>query len=126
LIFEGELLSGPVNTVSLEGDTVQLNCSSSLSPMTVMWKHVLPRTDTPTIFGPSLDRKGVIYEHYQGGRFEVRNQDVRFQNLIIRNVTLSDAGTYRCIDSEGLAYGEGLSSYGRWANANLTVIGGYL
>jgi len=123
LIVEGELLSGPVDTLARDGDTVQLNCSSSMSPTTVMWKRIRPITMTPTIFGASSDKKGVIYEHYQGGRFEVRNQGAQYQNLIIRNVTFTDAGTYRCIDQEGLAYEKGASSIGRWGDANLLILG---
>jgi len=126
LIVEGELLIGPVNTVAHEGDTVQLNCSSSLSPTTVAWRFIRrPLTKYVTIFGHSQDGKGIFYEGYGGGKFEIRNQDGQFQNLIIRNVTFADAGTFRCIDQEGFAYQEGASSIGRWGDANLVIVGAY-
>ena len=111
------MLVGPVDTIARRGDRVQLNCSSSLS-VTVKWTLTRPSTDGfRTIFEQTSDKKGAILPSFKD-RFTVSNVGDGFQNLVIENVSLSDAGLYYCMDDGGFGY-----SNGQWSKANLIVIG---
>jgi len=67
------------------------------------------------------DESGTILPQFKE-KFTVRRQDAIFLNLIIRNTSLTDAGSYTCIDDDGQSHGPGLA-FGQWASANLNVIG---
>ena len=112
------LITEPVDTVSGEGQTAQFNCSTSLS-VHVNWDFVNTTGSRRTIFG----RSGIIMPHFKP-RFNVTREDGGHYNLVIRNVSFSDAGRYFCIDEQGFGFG-GWANEGLWATADLIVIGKY-
>ena len=115
-------MSGPLDITASEGDTVSLNCRSNLST-TVRWILGHPgHMNVRPIFVATSDMQGTIHPDFPE-RFSCVRQEDGSQNLVIRNVNLSDTGYYTCIDDDGFGFIPGGSSYGRWATASLIVIG---
>lgn len=95
------LLVKPHNTSAVEGQRVQLNCSTSDPTTPISWQYV------PVAQGDVLPQPkdvflgGGLVNGYQF-RFEMNgNRTEGVYNLVIPTVQLKDAGTYRCRDQEG-------------------------
>jgi len=97
--------------------SVQLNCTSDIPlPDLVDW-HYRPAGQIG--FDNIVHIRYLIDKHTASKKFEFLPTIDGVQNLIIRNVTFSDAGTYRCWDDGGL----GTAKY---ALAELVVVGEHL
>ena len=119
LIVRGHLLSGPLSSVARQGDTVQFNCSTNLTAVIKLTLTRSGTSDIRTIFEPTSDKNGAVLPSFaKTNRFTVIKEAGGFQNLVIRNISYTDAGSYKCIDDDGF----GLSN-GQWAAADLVVIG---
>jgi len=97
--------------------SVQLNCTSDIPlPDLVDW-HFRPAGHI--VFDNIVHMRFLIDKYIESKKFEFLRTIDGVQNLIIRNVTFSDAGTYRCWDDGGL----GTADY---ALAELVVVGEHL
>lgn len=111
----GALTLLPEDVFTLEGATVTLRCGSNKDDV-IWWTLRRPGVAASTsIFQGRPDGDVVITFK---SRFSA-DQSAGFadQKLIIKNVTMDDAGLYECIDEAG--FGQGTN---RTASANLVVI----
>ena len=112
-----------MNAVVREGNTIQLNCSTNLT-VPVIWDYIDSAGIPVTIFRAD----GEIIESFQPN-FSVRRDEAGTYNLVIRNVSLSHGGTYRCIDDRGHGYGgrelDKDRLAGLWDEAEVVIIGKY-
>lgn len=69
-------------------------------PETLFWKHKpVGSTDTKEIY----DLNGLVNGFHKSGRFKVTSgRSPGCQSLRTINVSPEDAGTYTCVDNEGL------------------------
>lgn len=110
--MKGRLVVAPQNQVALLGKSVNLNCSTDLS-VSVNWEHIpLGSTKPRDVY---ISR--IVVEPYHP-RFTVQREEVGVNitayNLVVTDVHVEDAGTYRCTDRTGM---------GEKQSAELTVLG---
>jgi len=77
------------------GENVILSCETSLEHA-VEWTHVERQGDAALVVYIS----GFVINGYRG-RFSVDTSVQHVYNLVIRNISLPDAGIYTCIDDDG-------------------------
>ena len=101
--FDAALTCGPVDTVFLRGEDVELSCTTDqIEP--VNWQHNKNK----------LILVGGDVRNILGRKYAVR-RDGGYNVLTVRNVSMLDSGKYTCIDNNGV--GE------RSASADLIVLG---
>ena len=102
----------PKDSFAVIGGTVRLPCSTTLSNP-VFWRHVSFEFQTLN----DVYNDGNLLGEYRSGRHEVLvNLSTGQYDLFIRDIQFKDAGTYICIDNEGI---------GTRADAELTIFGMY-
>jgi len=111
----GRLTDRPADILVVNGQMmVQLNCTSDIQlPVLVDW-HFKP-AGSHTRWDNIVHIRYLIDKYTESKKIEFLPTIDGVQNLIIRNVTFSDAGTYRCWDDGGLGTAE-------YALAELVVV----
>ena len=112
-----DLVVAPVHTISTVGRTVTLQCRTSyLSGSSVWW--VYKRVGSNKEQNIFLGNIGLANEYAAGGRHMIiPDESIGQYNLHIRGLTMDDAGTYTCVDRDGL---------GSKSSAELVVLGVYV
>ena len=111
-----------MNTLALLGGTARLNCSTSY-PRAVYWQHTPAAAATP-VTTPSAKTTSKQLDIFVGDltdeyRYERRhevsiNETFGQYDLVIKDLKLSDAGSYFCLDDMG---------FGVQVQAELVVLG---
>lgn len=97
---------GVIEIAVTVGDDVLLSCTSQ-SREPVYWVFQRDMSDDFT----EISIHGTVFDNFR------LRYSLSEQALLIRNVTLSDAGLYHCIEDNGL---------GRWHNATTLIVTGIL
>lgn len=95
LLVRAVLTTVPQNDAVVAGSTVELHCTASAGPPTtrIMW------TEFATATGGNIvsDGKGIISSHPNNARYSIVGNELDY-HLQIRDVQVSDGGTYLCQD----------------------------
>ena len=105
----------PANTISAVGGSVTLECGTSYywTGSSVWWEY--KRVGSNKHQSIYLGNIGFANEYAAGGRHTIIPDGTKGQyNLHIRSLTLDDAGTYTCVDRDGL---------GQKSSAELVILG---
>lgn len=95
----GRLTEAPKNNFVLKGSTAKFTCCSDVQQLFFWEVKPIGTQSTAYIY----DTSGLINGFRTSGRFNVTNGgNSGCYKLTIADVTLEDAGTYTCIDNEGL------------------------
>jgi len=101
-VVEPALVRAPENTAVTQGSDVTLNCSSDASSQTyITWFNVLCET-----YDYDTNDCTRIYNGFNGRRLPARytvtsenNANYVTRDLSIRNIHLTDAGVYVCVEN---------------------------